>query len=822
MTFPILGGNGAVAGVAQANSLRFNDDDSAHLSRTPSSSSNRKTWTWSGWVKRSTLGTQQKFFVAGTSDSNRTMLYFETDDTLRVYFRASGIDYGRGTGSAVGQVSTAIFRDVSAYYHILISVDLTASDASSPLRADANRLKFYVNGIQQINDTSHTFANYSLTQNTDTLVNHTNEHSIGLQGSDNTGDFDGYMAEVHLVDGQALSPTDFGEFDSSSGIWKPKDYSGSYGTNGFKLNFSNSGSLGADSSGNGNNFTATNLASTDQTTDTPNNNFATLNSLDNYWANSTFSEGNCKMVTAGSGYGYPRSTMGVSSGKWYFEAKASNLSGNLFVGIVSTAGTGTEQEVGNKSNDYGYKFSSGAIRENTVETSYGDSLGTSDILGVGIDLDNNKLYFSKNGTWQNSANPETNTGGFSITAPSSTLLGEYFASASDINSNLSSTVELNFGNPSFSITSGNSDDNGYGNFEYAPPSGYLALCTQNLATELSPTIDDGSDYFNTVLYSGTSSAQSITGVGFQPDWVWMKSRNQAFSPQIADNVRGNTKYLSSNSTNAESTATNRITSFDSDGFSVGDAGGSVNGSGNNIVAWNWLGSNTTASNTDGTNASTVSANQTAGFSIVSYTRNSDSVTTVGHGLGKTPKVLIEKDRDTSGTNWAFITTAIDGTDDYSFLNTTNAFGATTANAFTTTTFRSSMGANQGDIISYVFAEIEGYSKFGSYTGNGSTDGTYIHTGFKPAWVMIKRTDSADNWIIFDNKRDSFNGVGRMVSANLSNGEYDDPTDNLDFVSNGFKLTTSNARDNASGGTYLYMAFAENPFSTSSGVPVTAR
>jgi hypothetical protein len=550
-----------------------------------------------------------------------------------------------------------------------------------------------------------------------------------------------------------------------------------------------------------------------------------MNPLDNYWANSTYSEGNCKMVTAGTGYGYPKGTIGVSSGKWYFEAKASDLSGNLFVGIASTTGTGTEQELGYKSNDYGYKFASGgagSIRTAGSENAYGNSISTSDILGVAIDLDNNKLYFSKNGTFQNSADPVSGSNGFSITAPSSTLLGEYFASASDINSNLSSTVELNFGNPSFSITSGNSDDNGYGNFEYAPPSGYLALCTQNLATELSPTIDDGSDYFNTVLYSGTSSAQSITGVGFQPDWVWMKSRNQAFSHQIADNVRGNTKYLSSNATDAESTATNRITSFDSDGFSVGDAGGSVNGSGNNIVAWNWLGSNTTASNTDGTNASTVSANQTAGFSIVSYTRNSDSVTTVGHGLGKTPKVLIEKDRDTSGTNWAFITTAIDGTDDYSFLNTTNAFGATTANAFTTTTFRSSMGANQGDIISYVFAEIEGYSKFGSYTGNGSTDGTYIHTGFKPAWVMIKRTDSADNWIIFDNKRDSFNGVGRMVSANLSNGEYDDPTDNLDFVSNGFKLTTSNARDNASGGTYLYMAFAENPFSTSSGVPVTAR
>jgi hypothetical protein len=272
---------------------------------------------------------------------------------------------------------------------------------------------------------------------------------------------------------------------------------------------------------------------------------------------------------------------------------------------------------------------------------------------------------------------------------------------------------------------------------------------------------------------------------------------------------------------AEGNYTSYFTSFDSDGFTLENNAGSLNGNGDTYVAWNWKASGSTASNTDGINASTVSANQTAGFSIVKYTRDGNSVTTVGHGLGKTPKVLIEKDRDTSGTNWAFITTAIDGTDDYSFLNTTNAFGATTANAFTTTTFRSSMGANQGDIIAYVFAEIEGYSKMGSYTGNGSTDGTFIYTGFKPAWVMIKRTDSADNWIIFDNKRDSFNGVGKMISANLSNGEYDDPTDNLDFVSNGFKLTTSNARDNASGGTYIYMAIGHT-FVDSNGVPNTAR
>ena len=834
MTFPILGGNGAVAGgYAIDNSLRFNDDDSAHLSRTPSSSSNRKTWTWSGWVKRSTLGTQQKFFVAGTSDSNRTMLYFETDNTLRVYFRASGVDYGRGSGSAVGQVSTAIFRDVSAWYHILVSVDLTASDASSPLRADANRLKFYVNGIQQTNDTSHTFANFSLTQNTDTLVNHTNEHSIGLQGNDNTGDFDGYMAEVYLIDGTAKSPTDFGEFDSDSGIWKVKEYDGSYGTNGFKLNFSDSGSLGADSSPNSNSFTPSNLSATDQTTDTPTNNFCTLNPNDNYWANSTFSEGNCKMVTAGSGYGYPRSTMGISSGKWYFEAKASNLSGNLFVGIVSTTGTGTEQEVGNKSNDYGYKFTSGAIRENTVETSYGNSLGTSDILGVGIDLDNNKLYFSKNGTWQNSANPETNTGGFSITAPSSTLLGEYFASASDINSSNSSTVAFNFGNPAFSITSGNSDGNGYGNFEYAPPSGYLALCTQNLATELSPTIDDGSAYFHTQLYTGNrSSSQTITNDAsagdFQPDWVWIKQRNDtvAHSHVLFDSTRGVTKGLASNLSEAEYTSSSAVTSFNTDGFSIGN-GASVNQPDRDVdyVAWQWKANGgTTSSNTDGSITSTVQANTTAGFSIVNYT-GTQANATVGHGLGVPPKMIICKCRN-SVNNWPVYHASITA-EKYLRINTSNPQedSAIFWNDTEPTNSVFSVGVSDesnksgGNQIAYCFAEIEGYSKFSSYTGNGSTDGPFVYTGFRPAFVLVRSTGSG-NWLMQDNKRLGYNSSNSELFANLTNAET--TSDRADLLSNGFKARLNSSENNSSGQEYIYMAFAENPFVTSTGKPVTAR
>jgi len=464
----ILGANSVSGDYEVSNSLRFNDGDTAKLARTPSGASNRKTWTWSGWVKRSTLGAIQGLFVVDTG-SAESALGFLANDTLRFY----------QTGQTNGLVTDAVFRDPAAWYHIVLISDTTQSTESS-------RTKLYINGEQV---TSFSAAEY-LSQNADTEFNTTNPHEIGFYSNQTggAGHFDGYMAEVNFIDGTAKAHTDFGETNDNN-VWVPIKYAGTYGTNGFKLEFkqtgtsANSSGIGADTSGNDNHFTPTNLAALDVTEDTCTNNFCTLNPLDNYWANATFSEGNCKMVAPGTGYGYPKSTLGVSSGKWYFEAKASDLNGNLFVGIASTTGTGTEQELGYSANDYGYKFAStnaGSIRTAGSENAYGNSISTSDILGVAFDLDNNKLYFSKNGTYQNSGDPAAGSNGFSITAASSTVSGFYSPSASDINSNNSSTVEFNFGNPSFSISSGNNDGK-YGNFEYAPPSGYYALCTKRLA-----------------------------------------------------------------------------------------------------------------------------------------------------------------------------------------------------------------------------------------------------------------------------------------------------------------------------------------------------
>ena len=390
----------------------------------------------------------------------------------------------------------------------------------------------------------------------------------------------------------------------------------------------------------------------------------------------------------------------------------------------------------------------------------------------------------------------------------------------------------NFGNPSFSITSGNSDENGYGNFEYAPPSGYLALCTQNLATELSPTIDDGSQYFNSILYTGTGTTQSITGVGFQPDLVWLKARTQAYYHNWYDSSRGGTLALFSNTNDDEFADTGNLQTFDSDGFTA-DGFGGTNGSGVNYVAWNWLANGgTTSSNTDGSITSTVQANTTAGFSIVTYTGNGSDNSTIGHGLGKAPAMIILKARS-SVEDWMVYHKDLTAGSEI-ILNSNSAQADDTNNATWGDNHPSSVGSSTfavgyaGDsnsngttYVAYCFAEIEGYSSINSYTGNGSSsNGTFSYTGFRPSWVLVKDSSAGENWMMYDNKRDPFNEVDANLKANASNAETD--FDVMDFVSNGFKIRQSSGDTNNSGDKYIYMAFASNPFVSSSGVPVTAR
>jgi len=465
---PLILGTNSIkdTGFDVANSLRFDDGSTDNLTKTFASASNRKTWTYSAWVKRSELSDYGTFFVSRQDANNQAVIRFVNDDTLDVY------DYVSDVFNWRLQLNRK-FRDVSAWYHIVISRDTTQATAS-------DRVKIYVNGVQETSFATSTYPSL----NYDGFINNTDPHSIGSGGANNML-FDGYMAEVCFIDGQQLDPTSFGEFDEDTGIWKPIDVSGlTFGTNGFYLDFENSGSLGADVSGNGNNFTVNNLTSIDQTTDTPTNNYATLNPLDND-SNTTFSEGNTKFVTDSVERRPFYSTYGLTTGKWYWEVKGTvNTSvGYLMIGIAGSNNTATEP-LGNNLYDYSYRPDSGNIYNNSSLSSYGNTFTDNDIIGIALDLDNNKLYFSKNGTFQNSGDPTsgaTGTGAVSITDPSSTDKGCYIPSASDFWTGGGITGFFNFGNPAFTISSGNSDGNGKGNFEYAVPSGYFALCTSNLA-----------------------------------------------------------------------------------------------------------------------------------------------------------------------------------------------------------------------------------------------------------------------------------------------------------------------------------------------------
>ena len=357
-------------------------------------------------------------------------------------------------------------------------------------------------------------------------------------------------------------------------------------------------------------------------------------------------------------------------------------------------------------------------------------------------------------------------------------------------------------------------------------------------------LDDPTIFFNTKLYTGNDTGSTgITGVGFQPDWVWIKSRNGAYDNNIFDSVRGAEKQLVANGTNAEQTLTDSFNSFDSDGFTLGadSQTDGVNNNGTTYASWNWKAGGSASSNSNGSITSTVSANQTAGFSIVSYTSGQSGVFSIGHGLSSAPKIFIAKSRD-STNNWGFYYTVRGTNTNWLTLDTNDAQGNNNADPdangiagggvgytgvyavlnSSTISIGPTAYANSGtSAIGYCFAEVKGFSKFGSYTGNGSTDGTFVYTGFKPAWLMIKSSSlSSTSWVIHDNKRDTFNIAKNNLDADNSDAEAN--LDRLDILSNGFKSRSTLNFNNRSGETYIYMAFAESPFVNSSGIPNNAR
>ena len=421
---------------------------SAYLTRTPSGAGNGNTWTFSAWVKKSNLSTTQFLIGSSTSASD-----FED---IRFNANTGDLSYNRYlTNKQWGFDSSAYLRDVSGWYHVVVNRNGTT-------------MNYYLNGVLQTKTNE-------VTSTSTGDFNTTDELRIGGRPDTTSNTFDGYMAEVCWIDGQQLDPTSFGEFDEDSGIWKPKDVSGlTFGNEGFYLDFENSGSLGADVSGNGNNFTVNNLTSIDQSTDTCTNNFATLNPLDNYYAQATFSEGNLKLVTNTGTYTHNTGTIALSSGKWFWEVKVTSSSSEDIIGIRGDQSRSNYDF--NESYDFFYnsyaRFYDGSSGSQFV--SYGATFTTGDIIGVALDLDSgtNTIQFYKNGSAQGSKN---------ITNVSSTAIGVYNIVLGDYTSGGSATFEINFGSPPYSESGGNSDGNGYGNFSMAVPSGYFALNTKNLA-----------------------------------------------------------------------------------------------------------------------------------------------------------------------------------------------------------------------------------------------------------------------------------------------------------------------------------------------------
>jgi len=763
-------------------SLRF--DGSSYLDRTFSTlSSTPSSGTLSFWIKPAKPnGTATEYiFNVRPSDGYQTILEITTDRKLQEATNFGGYQ----TRTNPGQL-----RDPSAWMHVVYQYQSSGT---------GNSVKFFINGVQMFSGAADSRANYFWGDNAGTWP-----ARIGNSAGGTSQPFYGYLAEFHSCNGNHYAPTEFGEYDEN-GVWRPIKTSGlTYGTNGFYLKFDPSATngIGHDHSGNGNNFTANNFTTsgtgTDVMSDTPTTNYCTLNPLAKTSSVATFSDGNLQGVTPASGVGNIYATMQIpSSGKWYWEVKGVSSNFSAIIGV--SAYKANETSLWQNSNNALYYNYTGVGRKfvNGVSSDYGVSYTNNDLIGVACDVDAGTIEFFVNGTSQGS-----------ISHP---LIGT-FPAACDGTGTAGTTFTFNFGQRAF---------------EQTPPTGYKALNTANLP---APTVKDGSKYFNTVLWTGNGvSGRAITGVGFQPDFLWIKGRNIAVSSYLQNSIAGATYYMFSDDTIYERNLDDSVDSFDTDGFTVGNDGG-TNGSGGTYVGWNWLAGNGTTTPTQGTIASTASVNTTAGFSIVSYT-GTGSNGTVGHGLNVAPDMVITKARDGGSHGWGVYhrygsqgaetqlqlhSTAAPNTGT-SFWNGTHP----TSTVFTINT-SSATNNNGSNMIAYCFAEVEGYSKMSSWTGNGVVDGPFCFTGFRPSFLLFKRSNAAEDWVITDSTRRTYNQMNGGLRPNSAAIEWYTDDVAIDFTANGFKIRSGDAKINASGSTYVFMALAENPFGGDGVSPATAR
>ena len=761
---PLLLASAATAGGYQVQrSLRFNSSDSAYCGRTFITPTTQGTFTFAAWVKRAALGTTQHLFGVSTNHS----FGFTSGNALNLTFAGS---------SAL--TTTALFRDPSAWYHIV----WTQSGTSHTL---------YVNNVSVGTATA-----------TSSVFNTAVAHQIGAANTANY--FSGYLADIHFIDGQALTPSSFTEVSATTGQLIPLAYTGTFGTNGFWLKFSDNSAataaaLGNDYSGNNNDWTPNNLSVTagagnDSLVDTPTSfgtdtgvggsvrgNYCTWNPLKYGGDIQAPTNGNLDVTSLGSATGKILGTIGVSSGKWYWECVL-NSSANIAFGITKD-NTVLANYPGQDAVDYTY-HNDGSKYSNNSGSAYGATYTTNDVIGVAFDADNGTLTFYKNNSSQGQAY-------------SGLTSGPYFPLVGDPSSTPDISATANFGQRAFA---------------YTAPSGFKALCDTNLP---APAVAKPSTVFDVITYTGTGSSLTLpngsstpTSISFTPDFAWLKGRSGATNHALYDAVRGVQKDLVSNSTSAETTETTGLTAFGTNTFTVGSLA-KLNTSSSTYVAWCWDAGTSTVSNTAGSITSQVRANASAGFSVVSL---SAATGAYGHGLGVAPSFIISRARNRS-TSWVIYHVSATTTNQYLSFDTNAVQSAPTLwGSITSTTIGMNIGvgfSNGDNAISYCFAPVVGYSNGFSYTGNGAADGSFVYLGFRPRLIMLKRSDSTSNWTLLDTSREGYNVDNDPLYPNLADAEG--TTDLLDITSNGFKLRSTDASVNASAGTYIGFAWAENPF-----------
>ena len=739
-------------------SVRFNSAETAvKLTRTFSGGTTTK-WTLSVWVKRTKLGATQPICGYYSADtSNQMPIRFDSSDRIEWYNHTGGYQ-GR-------LVTNRVFRDCSSWYHLVFVWDTANSTVTE-------RMRIYVNGIEETSFSTDADPGSGQTS----YWNSNNEMTIGTTTNYNDGWFDGYMAEMHFIDNAVKAGGDFGEEDADTGQWIPKKYAGSYGTTGFYLSFkdnSSTANMFVDDSANSNNWSHHNMSNSagignDSFEDTPTNNWCTLNPVD---TNVTLTQGNL-VSNVSSGFQLARSTIWLTSGKWYWEVICDDT-GNGFVGISGQAELLNNRGAMYDSDSFNIRTTNGnKYLGDGNDSSYGSAISDGDVVMVAVDCDAGKAWIGKAGTWFNSGDPAagSNEGKSGITGAVSPSVSLYD----------NEDYTMNFGaNMSFAHT---------------PPTGFKKINTANLS---EPTIKDPTKYFEVMTWSGTDANQNYS-LNHTSNIFWGQRRNSDHHWQNFDSIMGDGYAISLNNNYQKYTfgghafGTNQISIpySTSDYYSLSD-------SGDTYVGYSWKES------------------ATSGVDVVEYS-GTGSAQNISHSLNAAPQFIIVKRLDSTSNGTAFlrndrkilINSTTGSNDDANYWNDTDP----TSSVFSLGS-DTDVNASGGTYRAYCFASVEGFSKIGEYEGNGDNNGVFVYLGFTPAFILIRNIFSTGNWAINDHKRDFNSTWGNDASLylNLSDDETTSSSLNVDFLSNGFKLRSNNSHYNSNGDTYKYVAFAELPF-----------